>query len=95
LLLKRDGTLWRWGMSDFSEKQTWPGLRAFTPMQLGHDSDWTAILHGSWSSYGWKKDGTAWWFYAVPEWINTNTVLPGLAMQRFTPLDNARWSAQT
>jgi alpha-tubulin suppressor-like RCC1 family protein len=43
LLLKKDGTLWLWGTNRFDWQdwpQKWPGLRAFTPYQIGTNSDW-------------------------------------------------------
>ena len=46
LLLKKDGTLWRWGTNHFDFHgwpQAWPGLRAFQPYRIGADSDWTGI----------------------------------------------------
>jgi alpha-tubulin suppressor-like RCC1 family protein len=98
VLLKRDGTLWHWGTNDFSNKSTWPGLRAFQPVQLGHDSDWAKIARGSGSHYAWKKDGTAWGFHFQPEWTTTNSTttffgIPGVVIERFTPLDGAQWNA--
>jgi alpha-tubulin suppressor-like RCC1 family protein len=64
LLLKKDGTLWRWGTTYFNgdkQPQQWPGLRAFIPYQLGTNSDWKKISTAS--GYGFlaqKFDGTAW-----------------------------------
>jgi hypothetical protein len=42
VLLKSDGTLWRWGSltGDFHQ---WPGLRTFTPYQIGTNSDWQGL----------------------------------------------------
>jgi hypothetical protein len=67
LLLKKDGTLWRWGTNDFDMSgwpQKWPGLRAFQPYQIGADSNWTGIysLNGYLAR---KADGSAWrvWGY--------------------------------
>jgi hypothetical protein len=63
VLLKRDGTLWRWGTNyDSSNARNYqnPGLRAFLPHQLGADSDWARILRGDGPVYAWKRDGSAW-----------------------------------
>jgi len=62
LLLKKDGTLWRWGTNHFNLAgwpQNWPGLRSFEPYQIGTDSDWSGIywLHGFLAR---KTDGSAW-----------------------------------
>jgi len=64
LLLKKDGTLWRWGTNHFNgdkQPQRWPGLRAFLPYQIGTNSDWKKISTGG--GYGFlaqRFDGTAW-----------------------------------
>jgi ABC-type transport system involved in multi-copper enzyme maturation permease subunit len=43
VLLKTDGTLWRWG--DLTGVlQHWPGLRTFTPYQIGTNSDWQELF---------------------------------------------------
>jgi hypothetical protein len=43
VLLKTDGTLWRWGCPT-NEMHQWPGLRAFTPYQFGTNSDWQELF---------------------------------------------------
>ncbi len=43
VLLKSDGTLWRWGPVT-NELHQWPGLRAFTPYQIGTNSDWQELF---------------------------------------------------
>jgi hypothetical protein len=43
VLLKTDGTLWRWGGTT-NELHQWPGLRAFTPHQIGTNSDWQNLF---------------------------------------------------
>jgi len=62
LLLKNDGTLWRWGTNRFAWtnwQQNWPSLRASQPQQIGTDSNWKEI-------YGYrhvlvkKTDGSVW-----------------------------------
>ena len=65
LLVKNDGTLWRWGVStnfDFKH-HSWPGLRAFTPYRLGTNSDWAAVLQNSpddYQAFLRKVDGSLW-----------------------------------
>jgi ABC-type transport system involved in multi-copper enzyme maturation permease subunit len=66
LLLKKDGTLWRWGTNvynwnDWPEK--WPGLRAFQPYQIGTNSDWSKLFSGANPSDGClaeRTDGSVW-----------------------------------
>jgi hypothetical protein len=64
LLLKRDGTLWRWGTNNYnynrSQWQTnWPTVRAANPCQIGTNSDWQEII-STWTDYARKNDGTVW-----------------------------------
>ena len=62
LLLKRDGTLWRWGTNDYNRRQwqtNWPTVRAAQPRQIGTDSDWQEIF-STWTGYARKTDGTVW-----------------------------------
>ena len=80
VLLKQDGTLWRWGTHSFKEKEEWLGLRTFEPFQLGADWDWVKILRGRIRVYAWKRDGRAWILHT-----------PG--MQRFQILDNTQWQS--
>jgi hypothetical protein len=58
VLLKSDGTLWRWGCLT-NEFHRWPGLRTFTPYQIGTNSDWAELfaLRGSFLR---RADGQVW-----------------------------------
>jgi ABC-type transport system involved in multi-copper enzyme maturation permease subunit len=58
VLLKSDGTLWRWG-SVTNELHQWPGLRTFTPYQIGTNSDWQELftLGGIFAR---RTDGRVW-----------------------------------
>jgi ABC-type transport system involved in multi-copper enzyme maturation permease subunit len=63
LLTKTDGTLWRWGAIRFDyDRRTnrWPGLRTFTPKQLGTESNWAEVFQLDYRSYLRKADGTIW-----------------------------------
>jgi ABC-type transport system involved in multi-copper enzyme maturation permease subunit len=62
LLLKNDGTLWRWGNNHFTWdgwQTNWPSARTFQPRQIGTNSDWKEIFNG-WIANAKKTDGTAW-----------------------------------
>lgn len=64
LLLKKDGTLWRWGTNYFAGNsqewlRQWPGLRTFQPYQIGTNSDWREIFGGD-AYHGLKADGSVW-----------------------------------
>ena len=58
VLLKSDGTLWRWGFVT-NELHQWPGLRTFTPHQIGTNSDWQELftLGGIFAR---RTDGRVW-----------------------------------
>jgi len=59
VLLKSDGTLWRWGGSVTNELHQWQGLRAFKPYQIGTNSDWQELftLGGIFAR---RTDGRVW-----------------------------------
>jgi hypothetical protein len=58
VLLKTDGTLWRWG-SRTNELHGWPGLQAFTPLQIGTNSDWQELLSLD-GMFARRRDGRVW-----------------------------------
>jgi hypothetical protein len=63
LLLKKDATLWWWGTNHFDWQawpQTWPGLRAFQPCQIGTNSDWSEIFSASGGCLARMTDGSVW-----------------------------------
>jgi hypothetical protein len=62
VLLKNDGTLWRWG--SVSNEWTdwihqWPGLRAFKPYQIGTNADWQELFTLG-SIFARQADGQVW-----------------------------------
>ena len=63
LLLKNDGTLWRWGTNhfDWNNRQTnWHSLRIYQPNQIGTNSDWKEIGGTWWYHFARKTDGCVW-----------------------------------
>jgi alpha-tubulin suppressor-like RCC1 family protein len=59
--VKNDGTLWRLGTNAFSVKsQEWPGLRAFTPRQLGMDSGWAQVNQDNYQFTIQQTNGSIW-----------------------------------
>jgi len=61
LLVKNDGTLWRWGVTNFNFKHhQWPGLRAFTPYRMGTESNWAKIYQKNGQIFLCKTDGSTW-----------------------------------
>jgi hypothetical protein len=63
LLLKNDGTLWRWGTNhlDWNTRQrNWRNLRIYQPNQIGTNSDWKEIGGDWWYHLARKADGSVW-----------------------------------
>jgi hypothetical protein len=58
VLLKTDGTLWRWG-SLADELHQWPGLRTFTPYQIGTNADWQELFTMG-RIFARQTDGSVW-----------------------------------
>lgn len=59
VLLKGDGTLWRWGFSTTNELHQWPGLRTVTPYQIGTNADWQELFSLGWI-FARRADGRVW-----------------------------------
>jgi ABC-type transport system involved in multi-copper enzyme maturation permease subunit len=59
LLLKTDGTLWKW---KFPRQQDWANFRQqpFNPVQLGRNSDWVALIPGDRIGTVLAIDGSLW-----------------------------------
>jgi hypothetical protein len=61
LLLKDNGTLWRWGTNhlDWDQWRTWPTVRNNPPRQIGTNSDWKEIFDDRFPNAR-KTDGSSW-----------------------------------
>jgi len=94
LLLRKDGTLWRWGTNRLDSRQKWPGLRSFELYRFGADSDWADIVSAGASVYAWKRDGHA-WILSRPLRSRANTLEPGWEMDRCEAFDNTKWRSLT
>jgi ABC-type transport system involved in multi-copper enzyme maturation permease subunit len=86
LLVKNDGTLWRWGVTNdfylYLKHQQWPGLRAFMPHRLGTESNWAEVFRYHNFIYLRKTDGSLWMWITAN--MNDGTVLeiePGFTVQ--------------
>ena len=64
LLLKTDGTLWRWNHTNHVDQYqwatNWPTVRDDKPYQIGTNSDWKEFLSVPWISFAKKADGSIW-----------------------------------
>ena len=62
LALKRDGTLWSWGLNDYGQlgRGTADVAAGPNPLQVGHRHDWTAVSAGYGDSFALRANGTLW-----------------------------------
>jgi hypothetical protein len=90
LLLKTDGTLWRWGTNN---SPTSTNLNHYLPYRLGNDSDWSEFFPLEYGAFIWKKDGTAWRFCTPIKGRQKFEIIfgPNLAVERWKSFDNIRW----
>ncbi len=88
ILLKTDGTLWRWGSKDFQGS-----LTALNPHRRGNESDWAEINSNGSSLFAWKKDGRAWniYFWTKDTQTNQSRLDPGTVISRWEVLDKLKW----
>jgi ABC-type Na+ efflux pump permease subunit len=95
LLVKNDGTLWRWG-TNWNWKKEWPGLRSFTPYRLGTESNWAEVFLADYQPCLRKTDGSVW-----TTWITgrknqqTNELEPGFSIERASFFEHGQWRGTT
>jgi ABC-type transport system involved in multi-copper enzyme maturation permease subunit len=75
LALKRDGTLWGWGINQYG--QLGPGPKTVTNLfgRVSLDSDWAAIYASGSTVTGVKRDGSVWKWGYLPfhPWANDHS----------------------
>jgi hypothetical protein len=76
VLLKTDGTLWRWSPNRPVARNAFNGLRSFEPHRLGSDSDWARLQAVGAVVYCWKRDGQAWALHRPPHIPGQNQAVP-------------------
>ena len=100
LLVKNDGTLWHWGVTNFDSKHNqWPGLRAFTPHRLGPESNWAEVFQDNY--YGreiLRKTDNSLWKWGDNWNTNGQTLLeiePGFIVESVKNLGHDRFRSVT
>jgi ABC-type transport system involved in multi-copper enzyme maturation permease subunit/alpha-tubulin suppressor-like RCC1 family protein len=99
LLVKNDGTLWRWGATNWNYKthNQWPGLRSFTPYRLGTESNWAETFLADNQPCLRKTDGSVWTTWNSGD-TNRQTVKlePGFRIERALLLEHGgQWRSTT
>jgi len=96
LLVKTDGTLWRWGAPDWKWKKQWPGLHSFTPQRLETEPNWVEAFSDGNQPCLHKTDGSIW-----TTWVSGGTdrevirLEPGWRIERASHLESGKWRSQT
>ncbi|MBW2622756.1 MAG: hypothetical protein JRD68_07600, partial [Deltaproteobacteria bacterium] len=58
--IKKDGTLWVWGMNPAGEESCYYGPCSYAPIQYGTDTDWSFVTATEFYAMALKNDGTLW-----------------------------------
>jgi hypothetical protein len=101
LLVKSDGTLWRWGVTNWDNKlHEWPGFRAFTPYRLGTESNWAEVFLLGYEPCLRKTDGSVWtptdrWTPWNGNQKQTLDLEPGFSVGRASLLEHDKWRSTT
>jgi len=74
--LKKDGTLWAWGLNNFCQLGIGSWMDSPTPVQVGTATNWTLIRAGGVSAGGIQADGTLWIWGGSPGLGNTTPRSP-------------------
>jgi alpha-tubulin suppressor-like RCC1 family protein/ABC-type transport system involved in multi-copper enzyme maturation permease subunit len=94
MLLKNDGTLWRWGTNIYGTREgAIPLIHQSPPHRLGSETNWAAISKTLSSVYAWKKDGSAWAFHAHLDTAHQHEaeIDTGMVLEHLASLDQLKW----
>ncbi|HEX5221879.1 MAG TPA: hypothetical protein VFZ59_20105 [Verrucomicrobiae bacterium] len=71
--LKKDGTLWAWGLNNFSQLGNGTWTESSKPVQVGMAAKWVKIKAGGVSAAGMQSDGRLWIWGGSPKFGNTKS----------------------
>jgi alpha-tubulin suppressor-like RCC1 family protein len=74
--IKRDGTLWAWGLNNFSQLGIGSWADSLKATQAGTATDWVKIRAGGVSAAGIQSDGSLWIWGGSPKLGNTTPQSP-------------------
>jgi hypothetical protein len=97
LLVKTDGTLWRWGvLTNWNWKKEWPGLQSFTPYRLGTESNWAEVFLAGYQHCLRKADGSVWTtWHTGGKNQQTNELEPRFSVERASYFEQGQWRGTT
>jgi len=97
LLVKTDGTLWRWGPQNWRFPKNWPGLQSYTPYRLGTESNWAEVFASDYRRPVLRKtDGELWTAWITQNLTQrTNELEPGFGIARWPLAERAHWRSTT
>jgi alpha-tubulin suppressor-like RCC1 family protein len=70
-VLKKDGTLWGWGLNNFGQLGTGLSADSPAPTQIGSATNWVKVRSGGVSSAGIQSNGTLWIWGGSPKMGNS------------------------
>jgi len=90
--LKRDGTLWAWGLNNFGQLGIGSLISSILPVQVGNATNWIKICEGGVSAAGIQSDGSLWIWGGSPQLGNR---APGSTQNLLVPTrfgSNTNWA---
>jgi alpha-tubulin suppressor-like RCC1 family protein len=60
IAVKRDGTIWAWGLNDHGQLGDGTTETRLTPVRVGTEMDWASVHAGDEHTVGTRTDGTLW-----------------------------------
>lgn len=70
--LKKDGSLWAWGLNNFCQLGIGTSIDSPIPVQVGSSTNWMRIRAGGVSAAGIQSDGSLWIWGGSPEFGNSS-----------------------
>jgi alpha-tubulin suppressor-like RCC1 family protein len=79
LAIKKNGTLWAWGINQYGQLGDGGTANLFIPTQIGLDSNWSSIAAGENHSIALKSDGSLWaWGHNLSGQLGDSTYIDKL-----------------
>ncbi len=69
--LKKDGSLWAWGLNNFCQLGIGSTIDSRVPVQIGSATNWTKVRAGGVSAAGIQADGSLWIWGGSPQFGNS------------------------